>query len=71
MAKKKLMKKYGWYKHSEDGGIMKAFYFENDAFMFINYNTVRTSACLVLNGYIGYNLFYRIRFGLRVRGFPR
>jgi len=23
VAKKKMMKKYGWYKHSEDGGILK------------------------------------------------
>lgn len=21
VAKKKMMKKYGWYKHSEDGGV--------------------------------------------------
>lgn len=59
VAKKKMMKKYGWYKHSEDGGILNAYPFQ--PFMLKNNSKiVRTSAWFfvsTLNGYIGYNLF--------------
>lgn len=38
MAKKKMMKKYGWYKHSEDGGILNVCHFH--PFMFKNNNII-------------------------------
>lgn len=38
IAKKKMMKKFGWYKHSEDGGGKKALFIVSDFLICFCYN---------------------------------